>query len=97
MPPFRRRGDMRYLQFYGSESLDLHNAHAYTLLVSLTSWRDAMDYKYNDCAATISLLTFCNATSNFCSNSSLPITFAAWPICRSNSSKRRKRRMREPS
>ena len=41
--------------------------------------------------------TSSSAAVNFCSSSSLPITLAAWAICRSSSSRRRKRRIRLPS
>ncbi|KAH0358199.1 hypothetical protein KCU83_g32, partial [Aureobasidium melanogenum] len=57
----------------------------------------SLPYKYSDCAATISRLTFVSAVSNFCSSSSLPMTFEACAICRKSSSRRLKRRIRLPS
>lgn len=54
-------------------------------------------HRYRDCAATISRLIFVKDSSNLAAKSSDPITLPACAICLSNSSKRRKSRIRDPS
>jgi hypothetical protein len=77
-----------YCQFMPKTPLKIHFPHAIMPPPS---------YKYNDCAATMSRLTFVSAISNFCSSSSLPMTLDACAIWRISSSRRLNRRIRLPS